>query len=102
MSHKWVSELFVGVRGGNRASLSRAITVVESSKRSAQRRQLLRQVNDHIVSTRPKTLRLGISGGPGAGKSTFIEAFGMNLIDKYDKKVAVLAIDPSSAINGGS
>ncbi|CAG2107125.1 unnamed protein product [Medioppia subpectinata] len=102
MAEKFAAELMSGVIAGQRASLSRAITLVESSKRSPLRRQLLRRVNDHNVKTGHKTLRLGISGGPGAGKSTFIESFGMNLIQKYDKKVAVLAIDPSSAINGGS
>ena len=95
-----VGDLFAGLIRGNRAALSRAITVVEAKR--PQRRELLRLVNDYNVKTRPKSVRIGISGGPGCGKSTFIESFGMNLIQKYNKKVAVLAIDPSSAINGGS
>ena len=101
MTSSLVTKLFEGLTAGNRASLSRAITLIES-KRFAIRRQLLRLVNQHNVKTRPNTVRIGISGGPGCGKSTFIEAFGMNLIEKYNKKVAVLAIDPSSAIRGGS
>ncbi|XP_054159765.1 methylmalonic aciduria type A protein, mitochondrial-like [Oppia nitens] len=101
LSNTPVNELFTGLIRGHRASLSRAITVVES-KRSPIRRQLLQLVNEHNVRIKRPTLRLGISGAPGAGKSTFIETFGMNLIEKYNKSVAVLAVDPSSAINGGS
>jgi LAO/AO transport system kinase len=106
MSYNLVNELFSGLIKGNRASLSRAITLIESkncNKISAEtRKQLIRAVNEYHMKTRPKTIRIGVSGGPGCGKSTFIESFGMNLIEKYNKKIAVLAIDPSSAINGGS
>ena len=99
MSNNLVNDLFCGLIRGNSSSLSKAITIVESKK--SLKRQLLCLVNDHNVRTRPKTVRIGISGGPGAGKSTFIESFGMNLIQKYNKRVAVLAIDLSFAINGG-
>ena len=100
MSSSLVHELFNGLIHGNRTALSRAITSIEAKRPIC--RELLHMVNEHNIKTRPKTMRIGISGGPGCGKSTFIESFGMNLIEKYNKKVAVLAIDPSSAIYGGS
>ena len=100
MNSSLIHELFHGLIHGNRASLSRAITMVESKRPKC--RELLHMVNQYNLETRPKSVRIGISGGPGCGKSTFIESFGMNLIQKYNKKVAVLAIDPSSAIHGGS
>lgn len=96
-------ELFSNLIKGCRVSLSRAITIVESQKQTPARRELIRMAFDHVNNKmRPNTIRIGISGGPGAGKSTFIESFGMHLIQKYNKKIAVLAIDPSSAISGGS
>jgi LAO/AO transport system kinase len=87
------------VRSGDRRALARAITLVESS-RAADRKQaeaLLTQLLPHTGSA----IRIGISGAPGVGKSTFIEAFGAHLT-REGHKVAVLAVDPSSRRSGGS
>lgn len=84
---------------GDRRALARAITLVES-RRADDRNEvqaLLAQVRAHAG----RALRLGISGPPGAGKSTFIEALGMVAIG-HGRRVAVLAIDPSSSVTGGS
>jgi len=88
-----------GVRAGDRRALARAITLVESTRPDH------RQQADALVSTiLPHTggsVRLGISGPPGVGKSTFIEAFGTHLTGS-GHRVAVLAVDPSSSRSGGS
>lgn len=83
----------------DRQSLARAITLIESTRDDHRReaRELLHSILPHTG----KSLRLGISGVPGVGKSTFIEAFGLHAI-KQGHKVAVLAIDPSSSKTGGS
>ena len=84
---------------GNRRALAKAITLVES-KLDAHRQQaqgILEQVLPHSGNS----IRIGITGVPGVGKSTFIEAFGLYLIEQ-GKRVAVLAVDPSSPIAGGS
>lgn len=87
------------VRVGNRTSLARAITLIESSnnahKEDAQK--LLQELLPHTGNA----IRIGITGVPGAGKSSFIEAFG-TMLCKMGKRVAVLAIDPSSSLSGGS
>lgn len=82
-----------------RASLARAITLVESTRNDHQleAQELLTKLLQHTG----KSIRIGITGVPGVGKSTFIESFGLHLINQ-GKKVAVLAIDPSSTITGGS
>jgi LAO/AO transport system kinase len=84
---------------GERRSLARAITLVESTRTDdrAQAQALLAR----IMPATGKAIRLGLSGAPGVGKSTFIESFGQHLTAK-DLKVAVLAIDPSSSRSGGS
>lgn len=84
---------------GNRRSLAKAITLVESSRPedNIEAQALLEKVLPHSG----KSLRIGITGVPGVGKSTFIESFGLFLINQ-GHKVAVLAIDPSSPISGGS
>lgn len=87
------------LRRGNRRALAKAITLVES-KLDTHRQQaqlLLEQVLPHTGNS----IRIGITGIPGVGKSTFIETFGLYLIG-LGKKVAVLAVDPSSPIAGGS
>ena len=84
---------------GNITALSRAITLVESANKNH-----LKQANAIIKSCLPhanKSIRIGITGVPGVGKSTFIEAFGMHLTS-LGKKVAVLAVDPSSSLSKGS
>ena len=84
---------------GNRRALAKAITLVESHlpEHIEQAQLLLDQVLPHTGNS----IRIGISGVPGVGKSTFIEAFGLHLISQ-GKKVAVLAVDPSSPLAGGS
>ena len=84
---------------GNRRALAKAITLVES-KREEHRDQAQTLLTDVLPHT-GKSIRIGISGIPGVGKSTFIEAFGQHLITE-GKKVAVLAVDPSSPLAGGS
>jgi LAO/AO transport system kinase len=88
-----------GVRAGDRAVLGRAITLVESNH-AEHRRQAQRMLSLLLPDT-GKSRRVGISGVPGVGKSTFIEAFGCRLIDG-GHRVAVLAVDPSSSVTGGS
>lgn len=93
------SDLAARVRAGERAALARAITLVES-RRPAHREEaaaLLQALMPHTG----KAIRLGITGVPGVGKSTLIDALGMHLIGK-GHRVAVLAIDPSSARSGGA
>jgi LAO/AO transport system kinase len=88
-----------GVLAGQRRALAKAITLVESTRADHQQRA------QHVLNALlPKTggaIRLGISGVPGAGKSTFIEALGVWLIDR-GHRLAVLAVDPSSTVSGGS
>lgn len=88
----------IAIKAGERRALARAITLVESG-RSDHRAQALELLDK--VGTERQALRIGLSGTPGVGKSTFIEAFGMMLTD-LGLKVAVLAVDPSSARSGGS
>ncbi|MCG8512407.1 MAG: methylmalonyl Co-A mutase-associated GTPase MeaB [Rhodospirillales bacterium] len=86
------------IAGGDRRALARAITLAEST-RQADRRSTLDLLK--AVPGKQNTVRIGVSGPPGAGKSTFIEVFGLHLIS-LGKKVAVLAVDPSSPRSGGS
>ena len=88
-----------GILEGDRVILARAITLAESSLSHDQ--TLAGEVLDAVMPDTGKSLRLGITGAPGVGKSTFIEAFGKTLIAS-GKKIAVLTIDPSSQITGGS
>lgn len=94
-----VEELVEGVTSRDRAVLGRAITVVESNHPAHRRlaQQLLRALQPLAVPAR----RVGISGVPGAGKSTFIEGLGCRLV-AHDHRVAVLAVDPSSSVSRGS
>jgi LAO/AO transport system kinase len=87
------------IRSGDRRALARGITIVES--RREDHRLSAEKLLDLLLPKTGKSIRLGISGPPGVGKSTFIEAFGQYLIDQ-GHKIAVLAIDPSSKISGGS
>ncbi|WP_353722558.1 methylmalonyl Co-A mutase-associated GTPase MeaB [Dyadobacter sp. 676] len=88
-----------GVLAGDRTMLSRAITVMESSL--AEDRELAGRILQNILPATGKSIRVGITGVPGVGKSTFIDAFGTYLTSS-GKRVAVLAIDPSSKQSGGS
>ena len=87
------------LRGGDRATLARAITLVES-KRADHQAQAHRLVQELLPET-GKAVRVGITGSPGVGKSTTIDALGTSLTEK-GHKVAVLAVDPSSTRTGGS
>jgi len=117
-----IDNLFHGVCNGSRASLAEAITLVESSnsvkKMMAQvllhrvvkkmkefnyQSQLTAECLKHVnIKSKISSFRIGITGPPGAGKSTFIESFGMFLTSTFNLKVAVLAVDPSSNRTGGS
>lgn len=92
-------EFIEGFNKRDYSYLSRAITYVESLKK--EHNEIAREVLAHFAPQNKTSLRLGITGTPGVGKSTFIENFG-NLIISKNKTVAVLAIDPSSHVTGGS
>lgn len=100
-----VTTLIDGIRSGNRRSLARSITLLESTR--SDHRTQANQLLDQLTARRPdaepeqRSIRLGISGTPGVGKSTFIEALGMDLI-RRGLRVAVLAVDPSSVRTGGA
>jgi LAO/AO transport system kinase len=87
------------LKAGNRRDLAKAITLVESKRE--QDREKSQQLLQELLPATGKSIRIGITGVPGVGKSTFIESFGMFLLEQ-GKKVAVLAVDPSSPIAGGS
>lgn len=93
-----VNEYVLGIKGNNHRILSKAITLVESSL--PQDQSLSRKVLDQLP-THSKTIRIGITGSPGVGKSTFIDSFTQHLLAD-NKKVAILSIDPSSPNSGGS
>jgi len=85
---------------GDRNALARAITLVESLRPDHQERA--RELMELCLPHTGRSVRAGITGVPGVGKSTFIEALGMHIIRERGEKVAVLAIDPSSPVTGGS
>jgi LAO/AO transport system kinase len=88
-----------GLAAGDRRLLSKAITLVES--RLPAHREMARQLVEAVLPRTGNAVRLGISGVPGVGKSTFVESFGMHLIE-CGRRLAVLAVDPSSQRSGGS
>lgn len=94
-----ISELEAGIRKGDRATLSRAITLAESRLR--EDRERAQELIARLLPQTGRAVRLGLTGVPGAGKSTAIEALGLWLIER-GHRVAVLVIDPSSARTGGS
>ncbi|MFV0493575.1 methylmalonyl Co-A mutase-associated GTPase MeaB [Mycobacterium sp.] len=94
-----VQDLAAGIRGGDRAALARAITVLESTR--ADHREMAQRLLLELLPDSGSAHRVGITGVPGVGKSTSIEALGMQLIGR-GHKVAVLAVDPSSTRTGGS
>ena len=94
-----IGELTKCLRLGHRAALARAITLIES--RRADHQALARDLVQALLPDTGKAVRVGITGSPGVGKSTTIDALGMFLIER-SHKVAVLAVDPSSARSGGS
>jgi len=94
-----VEEYVEGIHRGNRTILSRAITMVESSK--PEHRETAQQIIEACLPDTGNSIRLGITGVPGVGKSTFIEAFGNHIIQK-GRRLAVMAIDPTSSRSKGS
>ncbi len=91
--------LVSGVLAGQLRPLAKAITLIESSR--ADHRERAHRVLEGLLPHTGKAMRVGISGVPGVGKSTFIEALGLHLIEQ-GCRVAVLAVDPSSTLTGGS
>ncbi len=97
----WSANDYVeGILRGDRVVLGRAITLVESSR--PEHRDLAQQVLEKCLPHTGNSFRLGITGPPGVGKSSFIEAFGSLVVREHGHKLAVLAIDPSSQVSGGS
>jgi LAO/AO transport system kinase len=94
-----IDRLAHGVRGGDRSTLSRAITLIESKR--ADHRHAAATLTQKLLPFTGKAVRVGITGAPGVGKSTLIDALGSTLTG-HGHKVAVLAVDPSSRRTGGS
>ncbi len=94
-----LSEYINGIQSGNRILLSRAITLIEST--SPKHVKLAQEIISECLKLKSKSRRIGITGAPGVGKSTFIEQLGTQLIEK-GHQVAVLAVDPSSQVSKGS
>jgi LAO/AO transport system kinase len=97
--HKLVGKLAEDVAAGDRSALGRAITLIESSH--PDDREPGNRLLELLAPRAGNSIRIGLSGVPGVGKSTFIEAFGNHVIGK-GHRVAVLAVDPSSSLSGGS
>ncbi|MEX0945311.1 MAG: methylmalonyl Co-A mutase-associated GTPase MeaB [Balneolaceae bacterium] len=94
-----VDEYVEGIVSGNRTILSQAITLIESSRED--HKELSREILENCLDRTGNSVRIGITGVPGVGKSTFIDALGIDRIVKGDK-IAVLTIDPSSSLSKGS
>ncbi|EHI14940.1 methylmalonyl Co-A mutase-associated GTPase MeaB [Mycolicibacterium thermoresistibile] len=94
-----VKDLAAAIRSGDRAALPRAITLVESTR--ADHRERAQELLLELMPDAGRAMHVGITGVPGVGKSTSIEALGMHLIEQ-GHRVAVLAVDPSSVRSGGS
>ncbi len=92
-------DYFQGIRNGDKVALSQAITIIESTRPVDQK--IAEIIIEKCLPFANQSIRIGITGTPGVGKSTFIESFGNHLLTEH-KKVAVLAVDPSSQISGGS
>lgn len=94
-----IDDYIQGILKGERAILSKAITMIESNR--PDHYDLAQQIVEKCLPYAGKSVRIGITGVPGVGKSTFIDTFG-NMLTDLDRKVAVLAVDPSSERSGGS
>ena len=94
------AEFLDGILRGDRTVLARAVTLIESAREAD--RELAEQIVEDCLPHCGNSIRVGITGVPGAGKSTLIEALGGFVIAEQKQKIAVLAIDPSSQISGGS
>lgn len=95
----YLQSLIEQVRAGDRRALAKAITLIESTR--PDHRQQAAELLENLMADTGNSIRIGISGAPGVGKSTFIEAFGNHLIEQ-GHSVAVMAVDPTSAVSGGS
>jgi len=96
----YVDQYVDRILAGDRVVLSRAITLAESTLPADQ--ELAQKVIQRLMPHTGNSIRVGITGSPGVGKSTFIETFGNYLVQEQHKRIAVLAIDPSSQRSGGS
>src|ERR1700691_4394470 len=94
-----IDRLAQGIRAGDRTVLSRAITLVESKR--ADHRRTAADLTQALLKATGNAVRVGITGSPGVGKSTTIDALG-SMLTRQGHKVAVLAVDPSSRRTGGS
>jgi LAO/AO transport system kinase len=92
-------DYYAGVRAGDIAVLARTLTLIESS--STRHQRLAEELLTRLLPHTGGAIRVGITGAPGSGKSTFIDALGLDLV-RRGRRVAVLAVDPSSDISGGS
>ena len=99
MKESEITDLVDGVVSGDRKAIAQAITLVESKKASDV--TLSEKLLESILTADGSSIRIGISGPPGVGKSTFIESIGQLMVQDGNK-LAVLAVDPSSSISGGS
>jgi LAO/AO transport system kinase len=99
-AHVTAAKYVDGILDGDRSILAKAITLIESSRRVD--RELAEQIIENCLPTSGNSIRIGVTGVPGAGKSSLIEALGQHVVKNCGEKVAVLAIDPSSRISGGS
>jgi LAO/AO transport system kinase len=93
------SDYCAAIRAGDRRAIARAVTLIESTR--ADRQALGQEILGALVGHAGGAIRVGITGPPGVGKSTFIEALGLYLVGE-GKRIAVLAVDPSSPVTGGS
>jgi LAO/AO transport system kinase len=96
---KYVDQLFEGILGGDRLALARAITLIESEH--IDHHDLALELVEKCLEQKQNSIRIGITGTPGVGKSTFIEALGKQYLDK-DHRLAILTVDPTSPFNQGS
>src|SRR6266542_945409 len=92
-------EYVAGARAGDMAILARTLTLIESS--APRHQALAEEVLTRLLPSTGQSVRVGVTGVPGVGKSTFIESLGLHLVER-GLRVAVLAVDPSSGISGGS
>jgi LAO/AO transport system kinase len=99
MSEPSAADYLQGVLAGDRRWVAKTITLLESTR--PDHRALGQEVLEQLVPHSGKAIRLGITGPPGVGKSSFIEALGLDLVER-GQRVAVLAVDPSSPVSGGS
>lgn len=99
MAPETAAEFQAAIRAGDRRALARAITLIESTRPDHQ--ALGHAVLEGLIERTGDAVRLGLTGPPGVGKSTFVEALGLHLLES-GHRVAVLAVDPTSPVTGGS